>query len=114
MLLATLIAPQHLRPLRFPGILFPPALLADAYAGLLGHSADAAGFLSASSALYIALALRRRRSTPRRPWLLSVRGALRGASLALCAVNVVAGGLAYGLAERSDEEARREGANEGG
>jgi hypothetical protein len=102
-LLATLIAPQHLRPLRFPGALFPPLLLGDAYVSLAGHKAPAAGFLAGASALYAALALRRPRgATARRRWL-SVRGGLRAASVAFCAVDVVAGGLAWGMAENDDE-----------
>src|SRR6185437_1941178 len=101
-LLATLIAPQHLRPLRFPGVLFPPLLLGDAYVSLNDRKAPAAGFLAATSALYMTLALRRPRGvTVRRRWM-SVRGGLRAASVAFCAVDVVAGGLAWGMAERED------------
>lgn len=40
---------------------------------------------------------------------LTVRGAVRGASLALCAVNVVGCGLAYTFGKREKEEEKKKG-----
>jgi hypothetical protein len=71
---------------------------------LNGAKAPAAGFLAGTSALYMALALRRPRGvTARRRWV-SVRGGLRAASVAFCAVDVVAGGLAWGMAGDDDDD----------
>jgi len=144
MLLATLATPQHLRPVRFPGILFTPALVLDSYASLRGYKKDAAGLLAAQSGLYLLLAGRRKRKVSsgvvrtvlgrlgkslsggggkggtgggsgggsgslawKEAGLFSVRGALKGTTLVFCAVNVVAGGLAYTFGDREQERRMR-------
>jgi hypothetical protein len=71
-----------------------------------GYKTDAAGLLIAQSALYLLLAARRRHAF--RQKFFTARGMVRGATMALCALDVVAGGLAYGLGDREKETAERE------
>ena len=60
MILATLIAPQHIRPLQPIGLLFPTTLVFSSYLSLNGFKKDSAGFVAAQSGLYILLASRRK------------------------------------------------------
>lgn len=122
---ASLIASQHLRPVNFiGGILLPGSLLASSYVSVAGYKKDAAGIIAAQSGLYILLASRRRwvccaycnRRSGQRSWLisqrvrekLSPRGIIRGGTLALCALNVVACGISYTFGDRAKEEIARQ------
>ncbi|KAI9829061.1 MAG: hypothetical protein M1832_000084 [Thelocarpon impressellum] len=101
-LLATLIAAQHLRPPQPLPLLFPPVLLFSTYLNLSGFPVDGAGLSAAWSGLYLLLARRRRQPFTTR-W--GVRGIVRGATMGMCAVNLVAGGLVYGLGRRKGGDA---------
>lgn len=106
-------------------MLFPPLLLFSSYLNLSNYKTDAAGITAAWSGLYALLAMRRRQvcslysmtvqhlhalicmETNKQQGLknkFTVRGAVRGASLALCAVNVAGCGLAYTFGKREKEE----------
>ncbi|OAL47050.1 hypothetical protein IQ07DRAFT_516349 [Pyrenochaeta sp. DS3sAY3a] len=100
-LLATLITAQHARPFQPLPMLFPPVLLFTSYLNLSNYKTDAAGMTAAWSGLYALLAMRRNQRLRNK---FTVRGAVRGASLALCGVNVVGGGLAYTFGKREIEE----------
>lgn len=60
MILATFIAPQHLRPFSPIGLVVPTLLVGSSFFSLHGYKKDAAGMVAAQSALYILLAQRRR------------------------------------------------------
>ena len=47
MILATLIAPQHIRPIQPVGLLIPTTLVFSSYLSLNGYKKDAAGFVAA-------------------------------------------------------------------
>ncbi|KAF2833398.1 hypothetical protein CC86DRAFT_365312 [Ophiobolus disseminans] len=100
-LLATLITAQHARPFQPLPMLFPPLLLFSSYLNLSNYKTDAAGITAAWSGLYALLAIRRSQGIKNK---FTVRGVVRGASLALCAVNVVGCGLAYTFGKREQEE----------
>ncbi|KAH7084791.1 hypothetical protein BKA63DRAFT_2987 [Paraphoma chrysanthemicola] len=100
-LLATLITAQHARPFQPLPMLFPPILLFSSYLNLNGYKSDAAGITAAWSGLYALLALRRRQGIKNK---FTVRGVVRGGSLALCAVNIVGCGLAYTFGKKEKEE----------
>ncbi|EOA92179.1 hypothetical protein ACJQWK_03916 [Exserohilum turcicum] len=100
-LIATLITAQHARPFQAFPMMFPPVLLFSSYLNLSNYKTDAAGITAAWSGLYALLAMRRSQSVRNK---FSVRGVVRGASLALCAVNVVGCGLAYTFGKREKEE----------
>jgi hypothetical protein len=100
-------------------MLFPPVLLFSSYLNLSGYKSDAAGITAAWSGLYALLAMRRSQVTLHVLTLcgairtkheqglknkFTVRGVVRGGSLALCAVNVVGCGLAYTFGKREKEE----------
>ena len=99
--LATLITAQHIRPLQKLPMLFPPVLLFASYLNLNGFPSDAAGVASAWSAAYLVVARRRKQALKAK---FSPRGLLRGATLGLCAVNVVGGGLAYFFGKREERD----------
>lgn len=100
-MLATLITAQHMRPFQLLPMLFPPVLLFTSYANLQGFKVDSAGISAAWSGLYLLLASRRRQPFMRK-W--SARGIVRGATMGLCLVNMVGGGLAYTLGKREEKE----------
>ena len=87
-------------------MLFPPILLFSSYLNLQGFKADSAGLTSAWSAAYLVLAARRKGGFRSK---FGARGLVRGATMALCAVNVVSGGLVYAFKGRKDEEVGGEG-----
>ncbi|KAI9827000.1 MAG: hypothetical protein M1826_006479 [Phylliscum demangeonii] len=97
MVLATLITAQSLQPLRALPLLFPPLLLFSTYLNLNGYVVDAAGTSAAWSGLYLTMARRRKQPLAQR-W--SVRGVVRGATMAACLANVLSGGLVYVLGRR--------------
>jgi hypothetical protein len=82
-------------------MLFPPVLLFTSYANIQGLKTDSAGISAAWSGLYLLLAARRRQPFMQR-W--GVRGIVRGATMGLCLVNMVGGGLAYTLGKREEDE----------
>ncbi|GKZ32147.1 hypothetical protein AbraIFM66950_001314 [Aspergillus brasiliensis] len=100
-LLATLITAQHARPFQPLPMLFPPVLLFTSYANIQGFKTDTAGISAAWSGLYLLLAGRRKQPFMKK-W--GARGIVRGATMGLCLVNMVSGGLAYTLGKREDEE----------
>ncbi|KAG9204485.1 hypothetical protein G6514_000944 [Epicoccum nigrum] len=100
-LLATLITAQHARPFQALPMMFAPVLLFSSYLNLSDYKTDAAGITAAWSGLYGLLAMRRSQRLRNK---FTVRGAVRGASLALCAVNVVGCGLAYTFGKREKED----------
>jgi hypothetical protein len=82
-------------------MLFPPVLIFTSYANIQGFKTDSAGISAAWSGLYLLLAGRRRQQFMQR-W--GARGIVRGATMGLCLVNMVGGGLAYTLGKREEEE----------
>lgn len=82
-------------------MLFPPILLFSSYLNLQGFQKDAAGITSAWSAAYLVLA-RRRKQAFKQKW--SAPGLLRGATLALCVMNVVSGGLVFAFSKRKESD----------
>lgn len=82
-------------------MMFPPVLLFTSYLNLSGYESDAAGISAAWSGLYALLAMRRSQALKNK---LSPRGFVRGASLGLCAANVIGGGLAYVFGRRDKKD----------
>ncbi|KAH7030506.1 hypothetical protein B0J12DRAFT_317861 [Macrophomina phaseolina] len=100
-LTATLITAQHMRPFQALPMLFPPVLLLSSYLNVNGYKKDAAGISAAWSGLYVLLAGRRKQKIYSK---FGARGIIRGATLGLCAANLVGGGLAYVFGKREEEE----------
>ncbi|KAI1616562.1 hypothetical protein EDD37DRAFT_73799 [Exophiala viscosa] len=103
-LLATLVFAQHARPLQPVPMLFPPLLLFSTYLNLQGYKIDSAGTTAALSGTYLVLAGRRRMGFMNK---FGARGIIRGATMGLCLVNVVGGGLAYSFGSRSKEDGKK-------
>ncbi|KAJ9660407.1 hypothetical protein H2198_002525 [Neophaeococcomyces mojaviensis] len=99
--LATLIFAQHARPFQTVPMIFPPLLLFSTYLNLQGYKIDSAGTTAALSGSYLVLAGRRRLGFMNK---FGARGIIRGATMGLCLVNLVGGGLAYGFGSRSKED----------
>ncbi|KZF25756.1 hypothetical protein L228DRAFT_280972 [Xylona heveae TC161] len=99
-LLSTFIGAQHLRPPQYLPLAFAPILMFSSYLNVNSYVKDSAGITAAWSGLYLLLAARRKQ-TFRNKW--SPRGALRGATLALCAANVAGGGVSYVFGKRDNE-----------
>lgn len=100
-LLGVFIFAQHAKPFQTLPMLFPPILLFSSYLNLSGYKTDSAGLTSAWSAAYLILARRRRQAFGSK---FGVRGVVRGATLGLCVVNVLGGGLAYAFGKRNIED----------
>jgi hypothetical protein len=66
-----------------------------------GFKKDSAGISAAWSGLYLLLASRRKQKFVKK-W--GPRGIVRGASMGLALVNMVAGGLTYTLGTKEDED----------
>ena len=66
----------------------------------MDYKIDAAGINAAWSGLYMLLASRRKQPLVKK-W--GTRGLIRGATMGLCASNLVAGGMVYALGRRKDE-----------
>jgi hypothetical protein len=97
-LLATFIAAQHLRPLQYLPMVFPPVLLFSTYLNLSDYKTDAAGISAAWSGLYLLLA-RRRKQPFMKKW--GVRGVVRGTTIGLCLANLVSQGFVYAIGRKS-------------
>lgn len=82
-------------------MLFPPVLLGCSYLNLSGYTTDAAGVSAAWSGLYMLLASRRKYRVMQK---LSPPGLIRGAALALAAVNVATGGVSYTFGKGGRDE----------
>ena len=100
-LLATLVTAQHIRPFQALPMVFPPVLLFSSYLNLQGFKKDSAGLMAAWSAAYLVLARRRKQAFGSK---FGARGIIRGATMGLCVMNVVSGGLAYALNRRTDDK----------
>lgn len=100
-LTAALIFAQHARPFQTLPMLFPPILLFSSWLNINGHKIDSAGLTSAWSAAYLVLARRRKQAFGSK---FGTRGMIRGATMGLCLVNAVSGGVAYAFGKREDEE----------
>lgn len=85
-------------------MVFPPLLLFSTYLNLQGYKIDSAGTTAALSGTYLILAGRRRVGFMNK---FGARGIVRGATIGLCLVNLVGGGLAYGFGRRSKEDEER-------
>jgi hypothetical protein len=100
MLIATLIAPQHLSPVQPLGLALCAGFIGTSFISLHGYKTDAGGMLAASSGLYTVLAMRRRFRIRDR---FGPRGILRGVTLGLCMVDFVCGVLVFaGKEEEGD------------
>ena len=98
---AALIFAQHARPFQPLPMLFPPILMFSSYLNVQGYKKDSAGLTAAWSAAYLVLA-RRRKQTFGSKW--GTRGLVRGATLGVCLVNIVSGGLVYAFTKREGED----------
>jgi hypothetical protein len=105
MLVATLIAPQHLRPAQPLGLVLSGAFIGTSFVSLHGYKTDAGGMLAASSGLYALMAMRRRFRIRDR---FGPRGILRGVTLGMCTVNFVCGMLVYAGKEKSPRLGEKE------
>jgi len=85
-------------------MLFPPVFLLSSYLNINGFATDAAGISASWSGLYLILAMRRKQALRSK---FGVRGITRGATLGLCAVQMVGGGLAYTFGKREVEEEKK-------
>lgn len=84
-------------------MIFPPLLLFSTYLNLQGYKIDSAGTTAALSGTYLVLAGRRRLGLMNK---FGARGMIRGATVGLCLINLVGGGLAYGFGSRSKEDSK--------
>lgn len=100
-IIATLVFAQHARPFQFLPMTFVPVLLGSSYANLNGYKTDAAGTSAAWSGLYMLLASRRRHKFMKR---FGARGMIRGATMGLCAVQLLAGGISFTFGDRKRED----------
>jgi len=98
-----MIFAQHARPFQAVPMIFPPLLMFSTYLNLQGYKIDSAGTTAALSGTYLVLASRRRLGFINK---FRARGLIRGATIGLCLVNLVGGGLAYGFGSRSKEESK--------
>lgn len=80
---------------------FVPVLLFTSYTNLNGFERDSAGIGAAWSGLYLLLASRRKQAFTKK-W--GARGIVRGSTMGLCFVNMVAGGLTYALGKKEEDE----------
>jgi hypothetical protein len=80
---------------------FVPVLLFTSYTNLNGFERDSAGIGAAWSGLYLLLASRRKQVFMKK-W--GARGIVRGGTMGLCFVNMVAGGLTYALGKNEEDE----------
>ncbi|KIV89056.1 hypothetical protein B0A52_04328 [Exophiala mesophila] len=103
-LLATLVFAQHARPFQPVPMIFPPLLMFTTYLNLQGYKIDSAGTTAALSGTYLVLAGRRRVGIMNK---FGARGIIRGATIGLCLVNLVGGGLAYAFGSRSKEDEKK-------
>jgi hypothetical protein len=89
-------------------MLFPPVLLFSTYLNLNSFVIDSAGITAAWSGLYILLAQRRKTSglgiVGRFTNRFGARGLVRGTTMGVAAVNLVACGVTYALGRRKDED----------
>lgn len=85
-------------------MLFPPLLLFSSYLNLQGYKIDSAGTTAALSGTYLLLAGRRRVAFASK---FGARGIFRGATMGLCLVNLIGGGLAYTFGSRTKEDEKR-------
>jgi hypothetical protein len=102
MILATLVTALHARPFQPLPMLFPPVLLFSTYLNLNDYPVDSAGITAAWSGLYLVLAQRRKpvKFTAR----FGTRGIVRGVTMGVAGINLVAGGLTYALGRRKTED----------
>ena len=106
-ILATLITSLHLRPLQVLPMLFPPVLLFSTYLNLNSFVVDSAGVTAAWSGLYILLARRRKTIgkgiAGRFANRFGARGLVRGATMGIAGIDVVACGVTYAFGRRKEE-----------
>jgi len=87
-----LITAQHIRPIAYLPLLFPPVFLFSSYLNVNGYKTDSAGITAAWSGAYLLLARRRKQGFGNK---FGARGLIRGGTMGLCLVNLAGGGLAY-------------------
>jgi hypothetical protein len=108
-ILATFITALHFRPFQPLPMLFPPVLLFSTYLNLNSYVVDSAGITAAWSGLYLLLARRRKTAglgfTGRLTSRFGTRGLVRGATMGVAAVNLVAGGVTYAFGRRKVDDA---------
>jgi hypothetical protein len=85
-------------------MIFPPLLLFSTYLNLQGFKIDSAGMTAAFSGTYLLIAGRRRMGFINK---FGARGLIRGATMGMCLVNLVGGGLAYTFGSRIKEDEKR-------
>ncbi|KAL8770280.1 MAG: hypothetical protein Q9209_003916 [Squamulea sp. 1 TL-2023] len=99
--LATLITSLHARPPQTLPLLFPPVLLASTFLNLYSYTTDSAGITAAWSGLYLLLA--RRRKSEHMMQKFGTRGIVRGTTMGVCGINMLAGGWVYATGNRAQE-----------
>lgn len=82
-------------------MVFPPILLFSTYLNLSDYKTSSAGLTAAWSGLYMILARRRKQPLAKK---FGTRGIIRGTTLGICGINLVAGGLVYAVGKEEGEE----------
>ena len=101
--LATLVSALHARPFQPVPMTVPAVLLFSTYLNLSDYPVEAAGVTAAWSGLYLIMAARRKSTKFISQF--GARGLVRGATMGLAALNVVACGATYALGRgKQDEE----------
>ncbi|KAL8652345.1 MAG: hypothetical protein Q9226_004306 [Calogaya cf. arnoldii] len=98
---ATLITSLHARPLQLLPVSFAPILLASTFLNLYSYTTDSAGLTAAWSGLYVLLAQRRKQQRMMQKF--GMRGIVRGATIGVCGINLLACGWVYTTGKRADE-----------
>ena len=99
--LATLVSALHARPFQPIPMTVPAVLLFSTYLNLSDYPTEAAGITAAWSGLYLIMAARRK--SAKFVSQFGARGLVRGATMGLAAVNVIACGATWALGRSSDK-----------
>ncbi|KAL8848115.1 MAG: hypothetical protein Q9221_006835 [Calogaya cf. arnoldii] len=98
---ATLITSLHARPLQLLPVSFAPILLGSTLLNIYSYTTDSAGLTAAWSGLYVLLAQRRKPQHMMQKF--GTRGIVRGATMGVCGINLLACGWVYATGKRADE-----------
>lgn len=95
MILATFVSALHARPFQIVPMTVPAVLLFSTYLNLSEYKTESAGLTAAWSGVYLLMASRRKNT--KFISKLGARGLVRGATMGVAAVNLVACGATYAL-----------------
>ncbi len=100
--LATLVSALHARPFQPLPMTVPAVLLLSTYLNLSNYPVESAGLTAAWSGLYLIMAARRK--STKFISRFGARGLVRGATMGVAAINVVACGATYALGRETEDE----------